>query len=310
MSISNENSESFETILKAAELELTLQYYYSKPDNVYALIKFGKSPPYRSKIINYIKNGFDILRKTAQDEKEKVVAEMDKYPESYSEGYVPKEFINHVIFGALARTAGMLMENELAEIIYNEFLYAGRKESFYELNLETGTLAIALSALDYEGELEKFQDVLNLFERISGDAVYVLEMHYALWMLKKDKIKPLEYLKDATKTKNLSLVATTLADLDVKKSLPILKEKLIQIKNPITQEVFLEAIYRLEQQKEAPTTLNRMIWLYGKVTSTEMAGGYETDNEFILRAIKKTKNEDGAVYEVDDFLNEFNIEDI
>ena len=67
----------------------------------------------------------------------------------------------------------------------------------------------------------------------------------------------------------------------------------------------MKAISRLENQKGIPVAKDRMIWMFGKKSDTELALGDETDNEFIIRAIKKAGDKElGMVYEVDDSSKE------
>ncbi|MSU44851.1 hypothetical protein EXS45_01575 [Candidatus Nomurabacteria bacterium] len=283
--------KNFEESIKAAKDQLTLHHYDSKPELVYALSGFAKNPAYRAKIVDYIKTGFDQLR-----EETKKRAEKNKYD----------HLINQIMFGALGRLAAMIGENSLSPLIYKEFIFAGDNDQFFELNVETGTLAIALSILGYTGDLTEFKKVLDHWESVYEDRQkFVTEMYYALWILKQDKSGPMVYLKDSKHKTNLSYVAAALADLDVKSALAVLNEKIIQIKNPVTKEVFLEAVTRLGNQKINPIADERMIWMFGKLSSTEIALGNESDNEFIRRAMEKTKNmELGIVYEVDDSSKE------
>lgn len=275
-------NESFEEALKIAGRELYLPYYDSRPENIYALIQHGNDPVLRAEITSFIKNGFDILRKVAYNKK----IEEDK---AWNDGYESSAMVNHVVFGALARAAGLLGEKELAPTLYKEFL--GIKKAFYELSIERGTLSIALSMLEYEGEIREIQQLLdsavaNEYNIIESQDI--LEMFYAFCILKKDKAKALNYLSNYKRLKNLSFVAAALADLDVKEAIPTLKDRFVQLDNPFAKEAFLEAIHRLESQKEVPASKDRMIWMFGKRTSSELALGNNTDNEFVLRAIKKS----------------------
>ncbi|NHN26637.1 hypothetical protein FIA58_013205 [Flavobacterium jejuense] len=290
----NKNIELFEKILKIAEKELLLQYYDSKPENIYRLIEYGNEPLFRPRIISFLENSFDILRETALNYK----IEQDKI---WNDGFDSPIHVNHILFSALVKFVGMLGEKKLAPLLYKEFL--GLKGAFYELHLEKGTVCIALSLLGYEGTIEEILAYLE--EAVSSEYCInenkeTLEMFYAFCILKNDKTKALEYLNNYKRTKNLSLVAAALADLNVKEAVPILKNRLIHIENPVTKEAFLEAIHRLEIQKKAPSPLNRMIWMFGERTSTEIDLGYESDNQFVLRAIKKNNNS-----EIEDFDESF-----
>ncbi len=101
-------------------------------------------------------------------------------------------------------------------------------------------------------------------------------------------------------TRGLALVAAALADLDLKAALPVLKARQRELESPVTKEVFKEAIDRLQTQTAAPEIKNRMIWLFGMRTASEIARGSETDNAFIQRAIARTQDAAlGEVYETD-----------
>ncbi|WP_208797389.1 hypothetical protein [Flavobacterium limi] len=275
-----------------AQKQLTLQYYDTKTKHIYNLINYANFPELRSGIISFIENSFDTLRKEAYNFK----TEQDKI---WNDGYESSVMVNSVAFGALVRTAGMLGEKRLAPLLYKEFL--GLEEEFYELNLERGTLSIALSILSYEGDIKEIQDILD--DAVSNqydinEREHIMKMFYAFCILKKDKTRALDYLSNYKRTENLSFVAAALADLDVKNALPILRDRLNQLDCPITKEVFLEAIYRLEVQTEIPDTQNRMIWMFGKRNDTELALGNDTDNIFTLRAIEKTGDSElGIFYE-------------
>ncbi|MDF2456847.1 MAG: hypothetical protein K0R51_2840 [Cytophagaceae bacterium] len=280
----NDKEKAFDEALKVAEHELSLLYFNSTPENIYTLTKYANNPLLKSKIVSFIKSSFDILRKNAYDRK---IAEDTRNNNSYESSVM----VNHVVFGALARAAGMMGEKELAPLLYQEFL--GLKGAYYELSLERGPLSIALSILDYAGAIDEILFFLD--DAVSNEHYIIqneeiLEMLYAYCLLKKDKVRALEYMANDKRTKNLSLIAAALADLDVKEALPLLYDRLLQLDNPFTKEAFLEAIHRLETQQEVPAAKDRMVWLFGKRCSTARNLGYKSDNEFVLRAIEKTGN--------------------
>ncbi len=298
----------FEEDLKKAQKQLELDYDKAQTAPVYALSNFAQDKAFRPQIINFIQTGFDALR----DSKKKMPP--------------GQAVLNTITYGAIGRLAGMIGEESLGELIYKEFQFAASEDQDYEVNLEAGTLAIALSFLNYKGETKAFDEFLAYFESSYCGEKFVMEVRYADWTIRKDKLEPVEYLKNPVNAakkylekngikvddayiaqygnqykRNLGLVAAALADLDAKDSLPILKEMLVLIKNSVTKEAFLEAIDRLETQKEAPASKDRMILMFGKINSTELALGEETDNEFVIRAKKKTGDKTlGIVYEVDD----------
>lgn len=113
----------------------------------------------------------------------------------------------------------------------------------------------------------------------------ILEIFYTFCILKNDKTRAIEYISNYKRTKTYHLLPLLLQILMQKK-----QYRLNHIESPFKKEAFLEAIHRLETQKEDPAPANRMIWMFGKRCSTEMALGHESDNEFVLRVIKKTGN--------------------
>lgn len=296
----------FEEILKKSEDQLVYVNEFERNSNtevIYALASYADEPDKRSQIIEFIQKAFDLLKENAKKN---------------------SDLVNDIIFGAVGRLTGMIGERSLAPLIYNEFQFAAGDEQHYELNLEAGTLAIALSLLDYDGDTKAFDEFLTSYEyRYSGEE-FVMEVRYAYWMIKKDTSEPVEYLKNPINVvknyfenikvdddyikkygdnykKNLGLVSAVLADLDAKYSLPVLKEILLNIKNPITQEVFNEVITRLQNQVGPPVPENRIIHLFGRYSSTELVLGQNVDNQFVLRARdNKGNNKLGNITESDE----------
>lgn len=288
----NKTNQLFEDALTTAGEQLTLQYYDTKPEKIYALINYSDAPLLKAKIIAFIESSFDKLREVALDHKIK----QDKI---WNDGYEESVMVNHIAFGTLARLVSILGAKKLAPLLYKEFI--ALEDEFYELNIERGTLAIVLSLLDYEGGINEIQDILD--DAVSNkysinEREHILKMFYSFCILKKDKTKALDYLSNEKRTQNLSFVAAAVADLDVKEALPILLKRFNQLDDPITKEVFLEAIHRLETQTDVPNAADRMIWMFGKRSDTELALGNESDNIFVLRAIEKTGDEElGIFYE-------------
>lgn len=288
----NETHQLFREALKIAQEQLTLQYYDTKTEHIYALINYANSTESKPIIISFIENSFDTLRTEAY----KYKIEQDK---NWNDGFDSSVMVNSVAFGALVRTAGMLGERQLAPLLYKEFL--GLEDEFYELNLERGTLSIVLSILSYEGDIKEIQYILD--DAVSNqyninEREHILKMFYSFCILKKDKTRAFDYLSNYKRTQNLSLVAAALADLDLKDALPVLTDRLNKLDCPVTKEAFMEAIYRLETQTEPPSPLNRMIWMFGMRSDTELALGNDSDNIFVLRAIEKTGDSElGIFYE-------------
>lgn len=286
----NKTNQLFEDTLITAGDQLTLQYYDTKPEKIYELINYADAPLLKAKIIAFIESSFDKLREVALDHKIK----QDKI---WNDGYEESVMVNHIAFGTLARLVGILGAKELAPLLYNEFI--GLKRSFHGLSLERGTIAISLSLLDFQGEIKEIQDIIDdavSNEYSINEREHILKMFYSFCILKKDKTRALDYLNNDKRTKNMSFVAAAVADLDVKEALAILRKRFDQLDNPITKEVFIEAIHRLETQTDVPNVADRMILMFGKRSDTELALGNESDNIFVLRAIEKTGDEELGMF--------------
>lgn len=63
------------------------------------------------------------------------------------------------------------------------------------------------------------------------------------------------------------------------------------IKDPIVQEIFLEAITRLKSQTSMPESQNRMIWMFENVSATQRILGASSDNVFLKKAQEKANVE-------------------
>jgi hypothetical protein len=127
-----------------------------------------------------------------------------------------------------------------------------------------------------------------------------MQCRYAQWMLAKDDAGALAYLRDPANTKNLGLAAAALADLDEKHARDALGARIETLEHPVAKEIFAEALTRLDAQLGPPAVAARMIWMFGRKSSTEQALGSESDSVFVERAIARTKNAElGVVYEAD-----------
>lgn len=56
----------------------------------------------------------------------------------------------------------------------------------------------------------------------------------------------------------------------------------------------------MQTQKHAPSPSERMIWMFGKRSRTEMALGKESSNEFVLKVLKQTVDT-----EIDEYYESF-----
>ena len=168
------------------------------------------------------------------------------------------------------------------------------------MNTAASRLAIYLTALDYNGPIDTIKSYIDYYSDSYDDDEFVVRARYAYWWFKHETNEALDFLNNPEKTKSLGLVAALLADLNEKKALPILQERMKKLSNKVTIEIFKEAISRLKLQQNIPENNYRMIWMFGYITPSEIALGDETDNEFIKRANETSEIDLGIVFEVDD----------
>jgi hypothetical protein len=127
-----------------------------------------------------------------------------------------------------------------------------------------------------------------------------MQLRYALWMLSKDTASARAYIEDQEKTKNLGYAVAALADLDDKASRDAIATRAPWLRNAVAREVFAEGLQRLDTQTWPPPAPSRMIWMFGRKSSTERALGEDSDNVFVQRAMaRKADPELGIVYEAD-----------
>jgi len=285
------DEDSFEFILDRAKTELTVESHEAKPLWFTLLAGLARlSPAYRGKVTAFVKAAFDEIKNQALRR---------------------MELLNQISFDSLCRLIGQMEVPELSDMLMKEFSFAVHEgfedenmdqiANFYELTLTGGTAAIALSALNYGGDQKPFYDFLESYEwRYTGDQ-FVMEVRYALWILSKDKKDAQDFLSNPENKKGLSYAVTALADLDAKEAQGAIHDRISSIENPVTREVFMEAIERLEKQTQVPDVQDRMIWMFGRMSSTEKALSGENDNIFVIRARETEADEElGTVYEVDD----------
>lgn len=277
--------ESFEEVYKAAMMEFNSCYSYKRSDRIVAITKF-REEAYHKPINDFLKTGFDRLRQRLKKK---------------------DSLIEEVLFDALVVAIAEWQDPSYIELLLEEFSYVADEDPkdgicrHYELNLVAGTIAVALSALEYKGSTSIFKPFLESFEwRYKGEP-FVMKVLYGKWMIEKNAEEALFYLQDEENRVGLGYAVCALADLNSKESLPYLVEIQRMITNPVTVEIFKEAIDRLKNQSMEPSWEKRMIRLFGTATPTAIALGADNDNEFLVRARDaKKNNKSGVVYEADD----------
>lgn len=184
--------------------------------------------------------------------------------------------------------------------IFKAFVFAGNPERNYGMNTFAAKLALYLTALNYQGPTDAIKDYVDYNSEFYENDEFVVTAKYAYWWFQKNTAEALVFLNDPQKKESLGIVASLLADLNEKRALPVLQTRLKDLTNPVTMEVFKEAIHRLETQQDVPRNMDRMIWMFGFRTKSELSLGNKNDNVFVQRANEISKTDLGIVYEVDD----------
>ncbi len=188
---------------------------------------------------------------------------------------------------------------EFADIYFDAYRFATLKDRGYSMYQVSGYMAVYLTMFT-----KKFKtNVLDYSISITGehyqDNKFVFQTRYAKWYLENDCSSALSFLKSNKCYAELGYIAALLADLNCGNALPVLQNKIKEIDNPVTVEVFLEAISRLKSQNEKPELENRMIWMFESSSAGQRALGEVSDNVFLKRAKSKVKIDDN-VYETDE----------
>jgi hypothetical protein len=178
----------------------------------------------------------------------------------------------------------------------------------YELELTAGPLALAMSAVEYTGATAEIEAFANEKAEDYQGADFVMQCRYALWMLRKDSAAAAAYVADVGNVKGMGWAVAALADLDARDARGVVEARAATLEHPVAKEVFAEALQRMDAQASrqaqvygAPPVSGRMVWMFGRQSSTENALGKESDNVFVQRAIARTRNAElGVVYEADD----------
>lgn len=272
------DQESIELVFKTVDDQFKLDI----DDDIdklsfYGLVEIAEVAGLKERVLKLVRNGFKRAIKIKED-----------------------DMVNDTIFNLLGQLCVMLNDKEASPALYKAFKFAADENQDYAMNTVASRLAIYLTALDYSGSVKDIKDYIDYFMHSYEDEEFVIRACYAYWWFKKETNEALTFLNNPEKKKSLGLVAALLADLDEKRAIPILESRLKDLSNPVTKEVFKEAITRLKSQNQIPTNQERMIWLFGFISQTQIALGDETDNIFIQRANFVTQQNHGMVYEVDD----------
>ncbi len=234
----------------------------------YGLADFAQEPRFKKDVDEFFQCAFDQVR---------------TYTAQRSGTF---ELLNASLFNALFKSIDALQDPAFGNLVLNEFLFCSQKENHYELRVEAGTAAITLAQLQHQPSIPRLQQYL--IENDSDEADYVFEVRYALWILKRDSDGAVEFLKNPRNTTGLGYAAIALADLNSKGNISAITTRRPEIDNPVTLEIFNEAVHRLQMQTEPPEPANRTIRMFGTIPERNTWTGTLTDNVFVRRAQAKT----------------------
>ncbi|WP_241548000.1 hypothetical protein [Leptospira stimsonii] len=272
------DSESAQIVFTAVEKELNREVDDDVDSSCFnGLFELFRFSEYKENVLNLIRSGFNRTIEAAGD-----------------------NLVNDTIFNHIGRLCIQLNDEPSAGEIYKAFVFGGDPERHYEMNTVAAKLSLYLTALNYQGPIDAIRDYIDYYNESYGDDEFVVMARYSYWWFKKEVEEALLFLGDSEKKKSLGIVASLLADLNEKKAIAILQTRLKDLTNPVTCEVFKEAIHRLETQNEIPKNQDRMIWMFGFITRTELALGNRNDNVFVRRAEELSNSIQAIVQEVDD----------
>lgn len=283
---------SFRKTLNSAIAQLQTEYYDTKSASILALADFFMDARYKKEVQIFLVESFDKAREY-----------IDNQPLDYPG---QNKLYNAVAFSALLQAIAKTGDPQFGETVVKELQFMTDRKRHYELHCETGKACLALAQMMYIQGIAAVNDYLEgwIGESYEGED-FVMQARYTKWILESNGNDAMGFMRNPEHTKGLGYAAMALADLNYQQAAELLKSKETLIDNPVTQEIFIEAINRLRIQTCPPKPENRMIEMLGKLSDTELALGNDTDDVFIKRAINKTKNvELGMVYEVDDSTSE------
>lgn len=280
------DEETFALVQTRVEEQLQVAYYDCRPAWFFALADLAQEPAFAARATATLCGGVEKLAERARAE---------------------ESLVNSVGMNALAFSLALLPGEASAKALQQAWQLAVGKvkglKSHYELKLTLGPIALGLAAVapDDHSMEAAFAAFLEDFEwRYPGDT-FIVQVRYAQWLSRRDGAGALAYLTDPKNTKSLGLVAAALADLHHVAAVPALEALRARLENPVAREAVDEALWRLRTQAAAPAPRDRMIWLFGRSTSTEEALGGDSDNVFLLRARARTRDDElGRVTETDD----------
>lgn len=280
----------FSSALSDAEAELQKEYYNTVGEKILFLCNF-KSSPYERDVENFLNKSFSTLKSVA-------LRKVDS-------GDIV--LINTVAFSALVNLVGKWGNSNFIPLMIEEFQYCtlmdrepvDRIKRHYELMIISGDIAITLARLGYSGSFDFMKSFLEWCERRYTTSDFLLKIFYLKWVKTNDANAAIAYLEKESSGASFAIAA--LSDMNHKNGAVLIEEKMNSSDNLIFKEICQEALDRLGYQNSSPGPEALFVNLFGDKTSTELALGAETDNEFIVRAKRKSlDSEIGIVTETDD----------
>lgn len=213
-----------------------------------------------------------------------------------------KDNINSDIFLVVSQAITSLPEEtrgKYYQVFCKAYEFASAKQLSYSMSQVSGYMAILSTAFAEKMDLAMLESSISITGKHYQENKFVFQTRYAKWYFENNCSEALVFIKKAKELDKIGYIAALLADLDCKESLPVLEDKLNLDIDPVSKEIFLEAIHRLKSQKGAPRQKDRMIWMFEGVSPTQRALGAASDNVFLKRAQEKNKLDD-TVYETDE----------
>lgn len=283
---------AFNILLKNAKKVLELRS--GSETDVRPLIYLFKLYPdirFRDKIKDFILSSFDFAKHCARLRDPS--NDFDLYPDNK---------LNKDTFLVISQAILTLPTDdreEFADLVFDAYRFAANENCSYGLNQISGYLAIHSTAFTKKIDIDALLYGIKVSGKPYQDQRFVNQTLYAKWYIEENTEEALTALKDGKSAFAINYAAAVLADLNYTEALAVLKEKWKQIELKETKEVIKEAIHRLETQQTAPTSEDRMIWMFETMSPTMRALGFESDSQFYLRTKKKNPEFENNLEESD-----------
>ena len=291
--IALDDEEAFQKVLGYAtdflkgEDFLFFQKLYVNSQSLFALVQAYYNPKFKQEVVLFFNASFEYAKNYAK--------ENDKYPTSTSADPDGSTLLE------LAQAISYFKEEDreqFATLVGEIYIFSSDHKRSYEMNQASGYIAVLLTLFKTKFNMQPLNDAIAHSSKYYPAYINLKQYLYTKWVLEKNTEDPFVYLKDIETKGSLIFAIFALTDLNFKKALPLFIEKQKEEKDPVIQEIYDEAIHRLESGYIPTIQTERMIWLNGNLTPTQRALGAENDNVFVKRAQKKQPIDD-TIYETD-----------